>query len=159
MSWETISKVVGFIALVLGIIYTLRQLWDKKPRLRVDFERTFFPHPSGHTHPDAMSYPTPNLTIRLRNLTERTIKIEKTCFVDGAKRIFKLPNNWQTVDEVPAHDHRKFVISVPDFEKWAKDARMTQPEKGRFVLTDGRGRPHKSEKLKDSMSMAPSKLP
>ena len=159
MTWDTFNKFVVFFGLVLGIYYTLRQLRDKKPRLRIDFERTFFPHTSGHSPPGAMSYPIPNLTIRLRNLTERNIKIEKTCFVDGEKRIFVVPKNWKTVDEVPAHDHRAFVISVPEFEKWVKDSRMARPEKGRFVLTDGTGRPHKSEKLKESLSMAPVKLP
>ncbi len=53
------------------------------------------------------------------------------------------------------HDQRTFVVSVPQFEKWAKEVKISQPEKGRFVLVDGTGRDHKSWKVKDWMSMAP----
>jgi hypothetical protein len=159
MTWDTFNKVVVFFGLVLGIYYTIRQLYDKKPRLRVDFERAYFPHPSGHTPLGSIAYPTPSLTVKLRNLTERTIKIEKTCFVDGGKQMFVVPTNWKTVTEIPAHDYRTFVVSVPEFEKWSKSAKMYRPEKGRFVLVDGIGKAHKSTKLKDSLSMAPSKLP
>jgi hypothetical protein len=153
IKWNTIYQAVAFIALVYGLYYTYRQLRDKKPRLRVDFERVYFPKEG------LISRPTPNLTIRLRNLTERAIKIQQTLFVDKNKRRFVLPNNWKTVDEIPAQDQRSFVVSVPQFEKWAKAVNISEPKKGRFVLIDGTGEEHKSWKVKDWMSMAPAKLP
>ena len=159
MSWDIIYKVVGFIAVVVGIYWTFRQIHDKSPRLRVDFERTCFPPDSGVVRSGDIARPIPSLTIRLRNLTERKITIEKTCFIDAKKQLFVVPNTWKTVSEIPPHDHRTFVVSVPEFEKWSKDTKMFRPEKGRFVLVDAIGKRHKSWKLKKSLSMEPMKLP
>ena len=117
---EFLSTAIAALALVVSLFTLFLQRRDKKPRLLIEFERAFFPNPSGDAPPGSMARPSPNLTVRLRNPTERTIKIQKTCFVDGKKRIFVLPSNWKTVERIPSHDHRAFNVSAPEFEKWSK---------------------------------------
>src|SRR5437899_1526069 len=161
--WSTWIAVLALSVSVLNSIgvfvafYLQRR--DKKPRLRVEFERTYFPLSERGPAGGNIAHPIPSFTIRLRNPTEKTIRIQQTSFVGGKKHTFIVPNNWKTVDEIPSHDHRAFAVSVIEFEKWAKLMRMTQPEKGRFVLIDAIGNEHKSWKVGDSLSMAPTKLP
>ena len=158
-STDFFNTAIAGLALIVSFFTLYLQRRDRKPRLRVEFERSYFPNPSGEYPRGTIAHPTPSLTIRLRNPTERAIKIQQTCFVDGKKRTFVLPSNWKTVDRIPSHDHRAFSVSVPEFEKCSKEVKMVRPEKGKFVLVDGTGKEHKSLSLGDALSMEPSMLP
>ncbi len=116
-STEFWSTGIAALALIVSFFTLYLQRRDRKPRLLIEFERAYFPNPTGENPRGSIGHPTPSLTIRLRNPTERTIKIHQTCFVDGKKQTFVLPDNWKTVDRIPSHDHRSFNISVPEFEK------------------------------------------
>lgn len=131
-----ISLIFSAIALMVSSLSLYFQRRDKKPRLVVALERGFVELPERDYDGGKIFQPLPELNIHVRNPTERIVKVISIHFTDSEKLNWTLPKKWAALDEVPPHDRRTLKISLVEFGKWAKDVSISNPEKGKFVVTD-----------------------
>ena len=154
MELDLLYRVGTLLALFLGFYNFYLQRKDKRPRLRLGIERSYYPSMEGVSGGDLL-HPVPGFVIRARNVTERKITIEATYFLDGNKRRFRLPDNWTMVTEIPAQESRTFNVSFSKLEEWFSQAGIEEKGKGRFILADGSGREYKTERIGHHLSQGP----
>lgn len=150
-----VAWTISVAAVGVAVFSRFLQRIDKKPGLMVLLERKDVSIPKKDTAGNTIMETSPSFTIRLRNQTETTLKVESIQFVDGNKIVFMLPPEWETVSEIPPHGSRTLVLSVIEFEKWARVVNPFKPAKGRFVITDSLANQYKTRKLGNSISLEP----
>ncbi|MDQ1639463.1 MAG: hypothetical protein QOF62_2802 [Pyrinomonadaceae bacterium] len=149
---------ISVLSLLISGLTLLFQRLDKKPKLTIELERTSIYPSTIKQFPEGKAEPLPTFTIVARNSTDKTIKIRRTTFIDGKKRIFDLPRDWQQITEVPSHEMKTAVVSVRKFNAWAGLIKTSKPEKGYFLLTDHLDNNYKTPRLGDSLSLEPERL-
>ena len=149
---------ISIIALLMSGLSLYFQRKDKKPRLIVALERGFVELPKKEGDRATTYNPFPDLNIHVRNPTERTVKVISIHFTDSEKRNWVLPKKWVALDEVPPHDRRTLKLSLIEFEKWAKGLNISNPEKGKFVVTDALSYEYETPKL-GNISLEPTSKP
>lgn len=155
---QLITWGISIAALFMSGLSLYYQRKDKRPRLVVALERGFVELPERDFHGGKIYQPLPELNINVHNPTERIVKVISIHFTDSEKRNWILPKKWTALDEVPPHDRRTLKISLVEFEKWAKGVNITNPEKGKFVVTDALSYEYETPRL-GNISLQPTSKP
>lgn len=155
--WIAISALTVSVMNSFGLLLSFYiQRRDRKPRLKVNFVKTYVHVSKKDEVGGTILYPVPGFKIDARNKTDKTIKVDSVHFLDAKKTRFDLPKDWAQITEIPSHDKRTMNISILKFNEWAAIVKPYKPEKGRFVVEDALGNAHKTEKLGDTLSLEPS---
>jgi hypothetical protein len=137
-------SLINSIGLLVGFLI---QRYDKKPKLLVTVWATDVTVRIAGRAGGTTAHPALGFMIDVRNISDKTIKVDSISLVDTNKLHHNLPKEWGSILDVPSHEKRSLQIPFSKFNEFVRIGNPFGLKKSQFVITDALGNQYKSEKL------------